>query len=363
MLLHSWTFALNRYIVRDIAVNIALYIPAGIAGNLAFRKFGKTWLSLTAPVLICTLWSASIEMLQLYVPSRTCSAIDLVTNIIGAIIGVSCTALLEDVFLLNRAHAAADLSRKPRRQPDRAALALLTCWVVWLLFPVFPVMGRYVLNQKLHVFLHSPVMDPLPFLSMAVVWYAAGTLCRAAALRPARWLTVISILLIPAQFFIVNRRPVRAELAGAIAGAAFFALLWQKRTPRGTRYWKILAAVFLATIVMHGLAPFRLLTAPVPFSPIPFAAFLNMEWQPGIQILAQKTFWYATAIWLVRASGTRLRTATGIVAVTLLLIEIAQTRISGHTPEITDPLWAIFLGWALHLIAPPAVPVDNPAAR
>jgi VanZ family protein len=362
MLLHSWPFAFNRFIFRDIVVNIALYIPAGLTGHLAFRKFGRMWLSLAAPVLICTVWSASIEMIQLYVPSRTCSAVDLATNVLGSMIGVFFAMLLEDVFLFNRAQLASRTLQKPRRQPDRAALALLACWAAWLLFPLFPVMGRYVLRHKLDFFLHSPIVDPVPFLSTALAWLAAGNLFRAGALRPARWLTAISVILIPAQFFIVDRQPAPAELAGAVVGAACFSIFWQKRNVYGSAYWKILAWTFLATIIVRGLAPFRFLSAPVPFSLIPFSGFLNMYWQPGIQEMAQKSFWYGTAIWLMRASGLKSRTTTALVAAVLLLIEIAQTHIPGHTAEITDPLWAIFAGWALTIIAPPVMQTSRPDA-
>jgi hypothetical protein len=138
-----------------------------------------------------------------------------------------------------------------------------------------------------------------------------------------------------------------------VVGAACFALFWQKRTVYGSLYWKILAWAFLAMIVVRGLAPFRFLAAPAPFSLIPFAGFLNMEWQPGIQEMAQKSFWYGTAIWLMRSSGLGSRTAIALVAAVLLLIEITQIHIPGRTAEITDPLWAIFVGWALTTIAPP----------
>jgi VanZ family protein len=311
------------------------------------------WLSMAAPVLICAVWSASIEMTQLFVPSRDCSALDLTTNIIGSMIGVLFAILLEDVFLRNRARTASRRQLEQRRRPDRAALTLLACWTLWLLFPLIPIMGTYMLRIKFGRFAHSPIMDPLPFLSIAVAWFAAGTLFRAGALRPARWLTAISVILIPAQFFIIDRQPTPAELAGAIVGAACFALFWRKRNPYGSTYWKILAWAFLATIVIRGLSPFRFQSAPVPFSLIPFAGFLNMAWQPGIQEMAQKSFWYGTAVWFMRSSGLASRTAIALVAAVLLLIEIAQTHIPGHTAEITDPLWAVFVGWALTIIAPP----------
>jgi len=353
ILLHSWPFSFDRFIFRDVVVNVALYVPAGFTGHLAFRRFGKMWLSLAAPVLICACWSASIEMIQLYIPSRTCSAVDLATNIVGSMIGVFFALALEDVVAPRGARTA---SGKLRKRPDRVALSLLACWAVWYLFPIFPVMGRMLLRQKFDLFRHSPVLDLLPFFSALLIWLAGGTLLRAGGLRPSRLYAAISVALIPAQIFILDRQPSPAELAGAVAGAACFAVFWPKRNVQGSIYWKILAWAFLGMIVVRGFAPFQFLRTGVSFSWIPFGGFLNMEWQPGVQIVAEKSFLYGSAIWLVRASGLRLRTATAVVAATLLFIEIAQTHIPGHTAEITDPLWAIFAGWAMLVGAPEQAP-------
>jgi VanZ family protein len=352
ILLHSWPAYFDRFILRDILVNVALYIPAGLTGHLAFRKFGSMWLSLAAPVLICTAFSASIEMTQLFVPPRDCSLLDLITNIFGSVIGVFLAIVLEEVFMYHRPRTS---SGKPRKQPDRAALALLGCWAAWLLLPLFPVMGRTALWHKFRIFVQSPVTDWVPLISAALVWFVAGNLFRAAALRPARWLTAISVLLIPAQFFILDRQPVPSEMAGAVVGTACFAILWPARNVYKDAMWKIQAWAFLGLIVVRGLAPFQFVPGANTFSWIPFGGFFEMVWQTGAQVIAEKFFWYGTAIWLMLAAGLRAWTAIALVAATLLVIEIAQTRLPGRTAEITDPLLAIFAGFALTKIAAGAV--------
>ena len=129
MLINSWPAAFDRFIFfRDVVVNVALYVPAGLTGNLAFRKFGRMWLSVAAPVLICTVWSASIEMVQLFVPTRTTSALDLATNVIGAMIGVVAGIVLEDVLVLRRArvHARATTrADEDNRSLGRCAVVVL----------------------------------------------------------------------------------------------------------------------------------------------------------------------------------------------------------------------------------------------
>jgi hypothetical protein len=232
-------------------------------------------------------------------------------------------------------------------------MVLLGCWAIWFLFPLFPVMGRSLLRYKLSLFLHSPLMDLVPLISAAGCWFAAGSLLRAAALRPARWLLAASVLMIPLQFVVVDRQPALAELAGAILGAASFALSWSKRDT----HRPLLAWGFLVLIVVRGLAPFDFAEPTTHFSWIPFGGFLAMDWQTGIQLLAEKVFWYGTAIWLmVRAEMPRAEIpgvrATIIVALTLLAIEIVQTHLPGRTAEITDPLIALLAGVAMTATRP-----------
>jgi len=347
MLLNSWPADFNRFIFRDVVVNVALYVPAGLTGHLAFRRFDRMWLSVAGPVLICAVWSTTIEMVQLFVPSRNTSALDLATNVIGSMIGVVLGVILEDVLVLRRSRATATQSRRQPKAPDRSAVALLFCWLSWLWFPLFPVLGRTALLHKADLFLHAPFTQTVPFLSTTLAWVAAGNLLQAAALRPARRWLAISVLFIPAQLFIVDRQPVAAAFAGAIAGALVFAFLWPLRKTHRDLYWKITAWAFLAVIVFRGLAPFHFSAVALPFEWIPFSGFLNMDWQSGIQVIAEKFFWYGTAIWLMRRSGMRAVPATALIATFLLGIEIVQTRLPGHVAEITDPLWAIFTSAAM----------------
>ena len=344
MLLHSWPIGLDRFIFRDIVVNVALYVPAGLTGHLAFRKLRQYWLSLVTPVLICAVFSALIEMVQLFVPSRNTSALDLITNIAGAIVGVFLAALLEEVLL--RAGSRV-FSRRP---PERVALLLLGCWVAWLAFPLFPVMSRTLLGSKFRVFLQPPAMEAVPFVSAAIVWFVAGILFDAGAFRSPRWLTSISVALLPSQFFIVDRQPVPAEIAGAFAGAVCFAHFFREFRRSGIFPRRVLATVFLVVIVIRGLAPFKFLSQAIPFLWIPFGGFLNMNWETGVQVFAEKVFWYGTAIWLLLGAGFRRVAAIGVVAATLLLIEMAQTHLPGRVAEITDPLLAMFAGFALTML-------------
>ena len=86
-LLHSWSFQWDRYLLRDVAVNVALYVPLGAAAALALaRKHGRG-VSAALAILLGMALSASVEMLQIYVPGRQCSLLDVATNTIGTAAG------------------------------------------------------------------------------------------------------------------------------------------------------------------------------------------------------------------------------------------------------------------------------------
>jgi hypothetical protein len=107
------------------------------------------------------------------------------------------------------------------------------------------------------------------------------------------------------------------------------------------------AWIFLAVIVLRGLSPFHFATSSTAFNWMPFVATLLGEWQSAAGVLIEKVFYYGTAIWLLSAAGVRLARSAAVVAAVLTLIEIAQIHLPGRTPEITDPILAVLMGFVL----------------
>jgi VanZ family protein len=70
-------------------------------------------------------------------------------------------------------------------------------------------------------------------------------------------------------------------------------------------------------------------------------------------VLIEKIFYYGTAIWLLRAAGAGLARSVSVVAVVLASIEIAQIHLPGRTPEITDPILAVLIGFVLAMLSRP----------
>jgi hypothetical protein len=181
VLLHSWPSLGLRYSLRDIVVNISLYIPLGFAAHLVFRKSDWPGLGIYGPVLLGLLLSTSMELLQLLEPVRNTSMIDLLTNVAGSAVGVIGGALFEAIASRRPTSAALEW-----KVADRAALMLTFCWIAWLFFPLFPALTTHSLAFKLRAFGESSPFDVRGVISAAASWYAAGLLLRAAGLPISR---------------------------------------------------------------------------------------------------------------------------------------------------------------------------------
>lgn len=315
-------------------------MPLGMCAHLALRRRKWPLFDLYVPLLLGLFLSCSVEIAQLWVRPRNTSALDVLTNVIGTVIGIGLGVIFENT-------AQSIEARLSFHPSDRSALMLVFFWAAWLVYPFFPLTGRTVPRHKIDLFLSAPPLVVLPFLSAAAAWFVFGRMLEASGLRsPKIWLG-LSILLIPAQFVLVDRQPVPSDLLGAVAGILLFALR-DSRTRRatGSEAW-----AFLAILVVRGLTPFHLSANAAAFNWMPFRTFLTAEWLHGIFVLIEKTFYYGAAIWMLRAAGTRLLRASVVVVAILAAIEIVQTRMPGRTPDVTDPLLAILIAFGIAILS------------
>jgi VanZ family protein len=299
---------------------------------LALRRRSKTAAFFTATALGAAL-STFVEITQCFVPGRDPSIQDVIANTAGTA-GGAVLALWAPQMLKRRIRFLRPLSRT---QP--AALAIVCTWVLYRLFPLFPVLGTTTLARKLLLVFSLQGLPPVPVLSAAAEWFAVGALLAVCGInRAERWLA-LSLLLIPAQFFIVGRQPSWAESIGALAGyAAFIAL-------RRNRQLAAIAGVFLIGILLfRGLSPFHMQAIANRFEWIPLASALQADWQSVLRVLVQKAFYYGITVWMLRHMMPGYRTAALLTAALLAVIEAAQVWIPGRTPEITDPLLALVWG-------------------
>jgi VanZ family protein len=333
ILLHAWPTALDRFVIRDGILNVAVYVPLGIFGYLyCVRHFRKAYAALVVLILALVLCTG-IEIAQLFEPSRYCSALDVVCNCMGAALGILVAGFysrsLEPVV-------AWDLIR-PFLHPNGSALLLL-CWMGYQTMPLFPRLSTTQVIHKIKVLGSPASLAPVEMVASVVDWLAVNAVVEdMVGPADAGILAAAALLLLPGRLLLDKRSVTGAEcIGGALAWIVWFGYLNRQR-----KRLLLLAWLAVGALILRGLAPFQFTADASSFSWIPFAATLSYEHALSVIVLFQKCFLYGVAVWLFRKAGYGyIAGAVGIAAV-LGAIEAVQRHLPGRTAEITDPLLAL----------------------
>jgi hypothetical protein len=92
ILVPPWTdFRFNRSYLMDILTNILGFIPFGFffSAYLWMRKPRSIFRPLLTSIIIAGCISLAIELIQVYLPTRSSQLMDVITNTIGTVIGVA----------------------------------------------------------------------------------------------------------------------------------------------------------------------------------------------------------------------------------------------------------------------------------
>ena len=196
----------------DVAINVLGYAPLGFLLALALLRTGWPRSAVPLAALAGTLLSLSMEFLQIYLPQRVPSNMDLVLNAGGALAGALLAALLEPLGSIDRWSQL----RTRWFVPDaRGALVLLALWPWALLFPAAEPFGLGQGLQRLEGALID-LLDGTPFLP----WLPVRQAPLQGALSPAGELLCVALgLLVPCLLAYTVIRPLvrRAVFVLAIA--------------------------------------------------------------------------------------------------------------------------------------------------
>jgi len=340
ILLHGWSGEWSRYVLRDIILNVVIYMPLGLVAVLALRRRRSRSLAAAAAIAFGFLLSVSMELLQVYVPGRDSSLLDVLTNTLGTAAGAGCAICFEG-----------RIRRLMERRPGQfraAATLLLLVWAVSELYPLFPEIGRAHLRQELTLLFRFRGFSVVETCANAAEWFAAGLALDALFARMRTFGLAIAMLCIPAQLFIAGRSLTVAEIAGASLALA----LWHfvRRDSRA----RCCAWMLGSAILLRQFQPFYFLAVPQPFSWIPFAATLESSRDAATAIITRKAFDYGALIWALRCTGEPFVRAGLAVAAALAVTEAIQTYLPGRSPEITDPLLALLMMVVLRAMSPSA---------
>jgi VanZ family protein len=336
MLLHTWPLTIDRFALRDAAVNVLLYCPLGIAAFLAMMRRHSHAAAIACAALLGLVLSASIEMLQLYDADRVCSLFDVAANFTGAALGAFAAYVFERQLATLGVHHQAQQARCGAA----SARVLAGCWAGYQLYPLFPLLSRTHLRVAILLMLHSP-MSPVEVVACAAEWFAFALVMRALFGRVKLSWLALAMVCLPLHLVIADRGLTSSEMLGA----AFALLLWPMlREPVRPRAG---AWILALAVLLRELEPFHLTATPQPFSWVPFGAALAGERGPGALILFRKVYEYGGLVWMLRARGMSNIRAGAAITAGLAILESVQRYLPGRYPEITDPFLALLMTFVL----------------
>lgn len=172
------------YTAFDATINLLSYLPFGLLVGLALRaRFGSTS-SVVSSFCLGVLLSACMEYLQMYLPTRISSNMDLLSNSAGALTGALLAARITSWTWL-----VAELSHWRSRlfhqnKNTDFGLALLALWVFGQANPSLPMLGN--------VFISEVARQPFVKLSPAPFdWWESGAVSLNLLMLGALMLTLL----------------------------------------------------------------------------------------------------------------------------------------------------------------------------
>lgn len=196
----------------DVTSNLLGYAPLGFLLALALLRTGQGRWAVALATLAGALLALSMEFLQIYLPRRVPSSLDLLLNATGTLAGAGLAALLERLGAIDR---WSDFRRRWFVADARGALALLALWPMALLFPAAVPLGLGQVLERLELGL-ADVLEGTPFMA----WLPVREL-PLQPLSPGGELLCVALgLLVPCLlgFCVMGHAGRRAVFALVVAG-------------------------------------------------------------------------------------------------------------------------------------------------
>jgi len=186
------------YTAFDAALNLLSYLPFGLLVCLALRaRFGAV-ASVNISLLLGMALSVSMEYLQMYLPARISSNMDVLSNsagmLIGALLAVSITSW---PWLLTRlTHWRSSLFQHGKEMDF--GLALLILWIFGQINPSLPMLGNVFISEVARqpfVVLPSAPFDGWESIAVTLNLLMLGTLLLTLLRAPSNVVTTLLVVL------------------------------------------------------------------------------------------------------------------------------------------------------------------------
>lgn len=158
----------QTFTTSDALTNWLAYLPLGVLLALTLRAYMTGWRSLLLATVGGVLLSMSMEFVQMYLPNRTSSNVDVLTNGLGTLSG----ALLAMAIVSRLWFARATRWRIELFQHGSGVefgLALLMLWIFAQINPSLPILGNVFITEAAHRIFSTMPEDPFNAWESAAV--------------------------------------------------------------------------------------------------------------------------------------------------------------------------------------------------
>jgi len=189
---------LQTYTAFDAALNLMSYLPFGLLVGLALRaRFGAVT-SVNLCLIIGMALSVSMEFLQMYLPTRISSNMDVLSNSVGMLMGalLAVGISLWPWLIARLTHSRSSLFRQGKEMDF--GLAMLMLWMFVQINPSLPMLGNVFISEVARQpFVTQP---PAPFdgwecIAVALNLLMLGTLLLTLLRVPRNVVTALLVIL------------------------------------------------------------------------------------------------------------------------------------------------------------------------
>lgn len=268
-ILHFLTAPWPRFIsLQDVVVNFAAYAPLGLLLSIGSgARYGPSG-GAVAATLAAVLLSLAMEAVQMFLPARIASNVDLLANGLGALVGAMAAPLLAPTRVLGgKIHAVRHRVFLEGMTAD-AGLVVAALWLLTQLHPTAQLFGTGGIRGTLHLppyFTHTPVLA-LSGEALVVLFNLLGVGLMLSALirntqRPMPVIgvvigTALAIKVFNAVALVQTPAPFAWLTPGVLAGlAAGWVLLYGAVSLPRPAQSAVAAACIIAATAAINLAP------------------------------------------------------------------------------------------------------------
>ncbi len=337
----------DHFSKADLLTNVLAYVPLGALIAWMVISEGNAVVLLAAGVAGAGL-SFAMESVQVFLPSRTSSNVDLLTNIAGVLVGAAIGCIfrpgsetMQRVTALRNRWFTGD-------QAVDVGLGAVLLWASSQLSPFVPSMDVSSIRQGLSP-LWSGLNSPASLSALKLAAYAldiAGlglltTIMAHEQRRVVSYFLVFAGLVLCLKPFIVDRQLSLEAITGLVVAGILLGL-----APRGKALRALLAIICIVSgFAVQELTPLG--DAMHRFNWIPFAGQIDNT-VPGFASILEGV-WPFVALTALTMFGFGVRRKPMLYGGAILLIAVfglewSQQQIPGRYGDITTPILAV-LGW------------------